>query len=123
LADTSGRTLALLYNAAADRGLAVRFNRSELPCFTVWKNTAAIEDGYVAGLEPATNYPNFKTVERQQGRVRQLSPHGRWECSLGLEVYDTAAGVSHILAEIAALQAHAPATLHRTPQPRFSAKC
>ena len=56
-----GRTLATLYNAAADRGLTLRFNRNELPCFTLWKNTAALEDGYVTGLEPATNYPNFKT--------------------------------------------------------------
>ena len=45
------------------------FNRQELPCFTVWKNTGAMEDGYVTGLEPATNYPNFKGFERQQGRV------------------------------------------------------
>ena len=49
--------------------IALRFNRQELPCFTVWKNTAALEDGYVTGLEPATNFPNFKTFERQQGRV------------------------------------------------------
>lgn len=123
LTDASGRTLALLYNAAADRGLAVRFNRNELPCFTVWKNTAAVEDGYVAGLEPATNYPNFKTLERRQGRVRLLPPHGRWECSLALEVFDSGASVANVLAEIAALQAHAPATIHRTPQPRFSPNC
>ena len=34
-----GHTLALLYNAAADRGVALRFNRNDLPCLTVWKNT------------------------------------------------------------------------------------
>ena len=39
LGDASGRTLATLYNAAADRGLTLRFNRNELPCFTLWKNT------------------------------------------------------------------------------------
>ncbi len=120
LADGAGRTLALLYNAAADRGLAIRFNCYELPCFTVWKNTAAGEDGYVTGLEPATNYPNFKTFERQQGRVRVLPPGGRWESHWSLEVHDTAAAVTEVLAEIAKLQAHAPATIHRTPQPRFS---
>ena len=37
LADKAGRTLAMLYNAAADRGLALRFLHNELPCFTVWK--------------------------------------------------------------------------------------
>jgi hypothetical protein len=120
LADAGGRTLAMLYNAAADRGLAVRMNRTALPCFTVWRNTAAVEEGYVIGLEPATNYPNFKSFERQQGRVRILPPGGRWEAGWSLEVVDTAAGVSALLAEIVTLQAHARATIHRTPQPRFS---
>jgi len=121
LADATGRTLAMLYNRSADRGLALRWNRNELPCFTVWRNTAAVEDGYVSGLEPATNYPNFKTFERQQGRVRVLPPGGRWECKWGLDVLDTAAGVAGVLAEIVTLQANGRATIHRTPQGRFSA--
>src|SRR5262249_30653333 len=65
LGDATGRTLAMLSNRAADKSLVLRFNRQELPCFTVWKNTGAIEDGFVTGLEPATNFPNFKTFERQ----------------------------------------------------------
>lgn len=120
LADPAGRTLALLYNAAADRGIALRFNRTELPCFTTWKNTAALEDGYVTGLEPGTNYPNFKSFERQQGRVRVLPPGGRWECTWSAEVMDTAPAVACVLAEVVSLQAHARPTVHRTPQPRFS---
>src|SRR5262245_6161038 len=120
-ADASGRTLAMLYNRAADKGLAVRFNRNELPCFTVWKNTAAVEDGYVTGLEPATNFPNVKTFERQQGRVQHLAPGGKWQCTWHIEVHDSAAGVAGVLKEIAVLQAQAPAKVHRTPQPRFSA--
>jgi hypothetical protein len=120
LADGHGRTLALLSNAAADRGLAVRFGQRELPCFVVWKNTAAVEDGYVTGLEPATNYPNLKTFERQQGRVRVLPPGGRWEATVALDVFDTREGVAGALAEVAKLQAQAPAKVHRTPQGRFS---
>jgi hypothetical protein len=120
LADAGGKTVAMLYNAAADRGLALRFNRNELPCFTVWKNTAAVEDGYVTGLEPATNYPNFKGFERQQGRVRVLPPGGRWECKWAVEVYDSRDGVAGVLREVAALQAHGQRTVHRTPPPRFA---
>src|SRR5207245_8520920 len=120
-ADGSGRTLAMLYNRAADKGVVVRFNRGELPCFTVWKNTGAIEDGYVTGLEPATNYPNFKTFERERGRVQQLPPGGKWQCTWSIEVHDTAGGVAGVLKEVAMLQAQAPAKVHRTPQPRFSA--
>ncbi len=120
LADGRGHTLSVLVNAAQDRAVAVRFNRNELPCFTVWKNTGALEDGYVTGLEPATNYPNFKGFERKQGRVRMLPPGGRWESRWSLEVCDTAASVSGLLAEIAVLQAHAKPMIHRSPQARFS---
>lgn len=121
VADSHGRTLALLYNRKADRGVALRWNRTELPCFTVWKNTGAVEDGYVTGIEPATNYPNFKTFERQQGRVKLLPPAGKWECTWSIEGLDTADAVEHVLEEIAKLQAHSPKTVHRTPQAKFSA--
>jgi hypothetical protein len=120
LADRAGKTLALLYNKTADRGLVLRYNRQELPCFTVWRNTAAVEDGYVTGLEPATNFPNFRSFERQQGRVVNLPPGGRYSCTWSLEVHDTTEAIAGVLKEIAALQAHGPARIHRTPQPRFS---
>jgi hypothetical protein len=120
LADARGWTLALLASAAADRAVVLRFNREELPCFTVWKNTGALEEGYVTGLEPATNYPNFKTFERQQGRVRLLPPGGRWQCRWSLEAAEGTAAVAALMAEVARLQATAPAVIHRSPQPIFS---
>jgi hypothetical protein len=121
LADASGRTLVMLYNASSDRGFVLRMNRNDLPCFTLWKNTAAVEDGYVTGLEPGTNYPNLKTLERQQGRVRVLPPGNRWECTWSIEVLDGAQSVAGVLAEIVTLQAHAKATIHRSPLAGFSA--
>jgi hypothetical protein len=119
-ADARGHTLALLVNAAADKAVALRFNRHELPCLTVWKNTGAMEEGYVTGLEPATNYPNFKGFERRQGRVPVLPPGGRWECRWSLEVADSTQAVAALLAVVATIQAHVKAVIHRTPQPRFS---
>jgi hypothetical protein len=119
-ADDAGQTLVLLHTADAVRGLALRFNRRELPCFTLWRNTAAVEDGYVTGLEPGTNFPNFKSFERQQRRVPVLPPGSRWECRWSLEVYDTAAGVADIRGQIATLQSRTPRVVHRTPQARFS---
>lgn len=120
LGNGAGNTLALLYNASADRGLVVRWNLKELPCFTQWKNTAAVEDGYVTGLEPATNFPNHRGFERERGRVPVLPPGGKWECTWSMEIHDTAVGVAGVLTEIAKLQAHAPETIHRTPQTKFS---
>jgi Domain of unknown function (DUF4432) len=121
LADSAGRTLVLLFNAAADRGLVLRWNRQELPSFTLWRNTAAVEDGYVTGLEPGTNFPNFKSFERQQGRVPLLPPGGRWECTWSIEVFDSAASVAKVLAEVVELQARARPIIHRVPQPGYSA--
>ena len=120
LTDGPGKTLAMLYNRAADRGLVLRWSRRELPCFTVWKNTGALEDGYVTGLEPATNFPNFKSFERQQGRVHLLNPGGRWEATWSLEVQDTAASVTDVLKEIATLQAQGKSTIHRMPAAGFA---
>jgi len=121
LADPSGKTLAMLFNAKADKGIVLRFNRKELPCFTVWKNTAALEDGYVTGLEPATNYPNFKTFERQQGRVVPLPPGGSWNATWSIDIHDTAQGVADTLKEVVLLQAQAKAVLHREPRAKYSA--
>ena len=119
--DAAGRTLALLSNRACDKGLVLRFSRQELPCFTVWKNTGALEDGYVTGLEPATNFPNLKTFEREKSRVVLLPAGGQWEATWSIEVHDSSAGVAAALAEVVQLQAQAKAVIHRTPHPKFSA--
>ncbi len=120
LADAHGHALALLLNAGGDRGALLRWNPEELPCLSVWKNTGAIEDGYVTGIEPATNYPNFKGFERKQGRVKTLPPGGHWQCRWSIEVFDNKASVDRALAEIATLQAHAPRVTHRTLQAKYS---
>ena len=110
-----GRTLALLRNAVGTLGLAVRWNVRELPCFTVWKNTAAFEDGYVTGLEPGTNFPYFKSHERERGRVKLLPPGGRWEARWSMEVVDTSASVTALAAEVAGLQRSVKPTIRRSP--------
>jgi len=115
LGDTTGRTCALLRNGAATKGVAVRFNTRQLPCFTLWKNTAAVSDGYVTGLEPATNYPNPKPFERSQGRVVNMPAGSSYKVSLTLEVYDTAAGVSGVEKEIARIQKRAKPVVHQQP--------
>jgi hypothetical protein len=120
LADENGRTLAVLHDPAAARGVAVRWAVRELPCFTLWKNTAAVEDGYVTGLEPATNYPNFRAFEREKGRVLTLPPGGRWQATWSLVALDTAAGVAAALEEVKRVQAAAGPVVHRTPQAKFS---
>jgi galactose mutarotase-like enzyme len=118
--DGRGQTLAVLTNAAADRAVCLRFQTQSLPCFTVWKNTMALEEGYVTGLEPATNYPNFRGYERSLGRVRQLPAGSAWTTRWSIEVVDNAAGVVELQKEVAVLQSHVKPTIHRVPQAKFS---
>ncbi len=74
LADSRQQTRVMLKNAAGDLGASLGFDKRQLPCFTLWKNTGALADGYVTGIEPATNYPNPRSFEGQQGRVVKLPP-------------------------------------------------
>jgi hypothetical protein len=120
LADDGGNSLALLHDSAGERGLAVRWRVEQLPCFTIWKNTAAVADGYVTGLEPATNFPNNRSFERTQGRVIVLPPGGSWEARWCMEVFDSAVGVGGAKDEIARLQSRTKAVIHRTPQHTIS---
>jgi len=50
----------------------VHYDTRTLPFLNIWKNTSAVEDGYVVGLEPATGYPNTRSVEQKGGRIIQL---------------------------------------------------
>ena len=120
LSREDGVTLALLRNADGDRGAVVRFNTRQLPCFTQWKNTAAVADGYVTGLEPGTDYPNAKAIEREQGRLMRLAPGATHDVELTLEVHDSAAGVRAVQEEIAVIQGEPGVEVHRDPLPRLS---
>lgn len=120
LADKDGRTLALLKNAHGDKGISLHFNKQELPCFTVWKNTQAEIDGYVTGLEPATNYPNLKTFERKQGRVVNIPAGGTYSATLEIQIHDNPHGVAEIEEKINALQKTSPAKVHQQPHPKYT---
>ena len=100
LADAAGRTHVLLHNAAADRGVSMSFALEQLPCFTLWKNTGAIADGCVTGLEPGTGFPNPRPVERQAGRVPRLAP-GEARCfALDFAIHDERAQVAAAVAAV-----------------------
>jgi hypothetical protein len=119
-ADSTGRTLAALRNAGGDRAAVLRFNRHDLPCFAQWKNTQAESDGYCTGLEPATNFPNPKPFEREQGRVVKLAPGNIYRATLTLEALDSAEAVSSLEHEISALTAGSGPRVLEAPKPGWS---
>lgn len=117
--DAQNETLALLRTADGERGVSLHFDRDQLPCFSLWKCTQPLADGYVTGLEPGTNYPNFKAFERQQGRVVRLPPGETYTAQLRVEVHDTSRTVAALQERIAALQIRSGPVIHRQPMPPF----
>ncbi len=120
IGDDREQTIVLLHNAAGDRGISLEYGIRTLPCFTVWKCTHAEPDGYVTGLEPATNFPNFKTFERSHGRVITLAPQQAYATQLTLSVHASTAEVAAVAQRIGDLQNRAHPILHERPIAAFS---
>ena len=114
------KTVVLLRNAAGDRGVSLEYSIRELPCFTVWKCTQAEADGYVTGLEPATNLPNHKTFERKQGRVITLAPGASHASRIDLAVHTSTAEVAAVEKKIDELQNRAHPIVHEQPISKYS---
>jgi hypothetical protein len=104
LADRSGRTVVMIRNKAADRAASLRFDTHELPFLTLWKNTVLREDGYVTGIEPGTNYPNNRRIERKLGRVSSLSPGASYFMTIDFTIYVGTAEVGQVAQEITRIQ-------------------
>ena len=104
-ADKDGNTLAVLQNADGDRAASITWSTKQLPYLTIWKNTAAVDDGYVTGIEPGTGYPFNRRVERHYGRVPKLKPGAirRFTLEFGLHVGQEA--VAKKVAEVEAVAA------------------
>jgi len=119
-AAADGKTQALLRNAVGNQGVSLKFNKNQLPCFTLWKNRQAAADGYVTGLEPATNYPNAKSFEKEQGRVVMLAPGESRQFEVELEVHPNAASVAAAERAVAKLQQGVTSKILDRPDPKWS---
>ncbi len=120
ICDDSNRTTAMLRSSDSTSGLGVTFNTNGLPRFVLWKNTAAKSDGYVAALEPATNFPNVHSFEESQGRVVDIAPGDTKSFRVTLHPLVDAAAVEEMSTRIKALQSDMPADVHAQPRPGWS---
>ena len=117
--DADGRTLVVLKSPDSQRGVALRYHIQQLPCFTLWKNTTAEEDGYVTGLEPGTNFPNPRSFEEQQGRVIELAPGASTDFVLDVEIATDADAVMQLVDEVTDLCG--ATKIVSSPQPNWCA--
>jgi hypothetical protein len=70
--DSNGLAHQVLTNAAGSLAVHVSFATSTLPYTILWKRTAATEDGYVVGMNPCSDLPNTRALERRQNRVATI---------------------------------------------------
>ncbi len=104
LADEQSWSEAMLSSSDGTFGFAVHFDTRTLPFMSVWKNTAAVEDGYVVGLEPATGFPNTRSFEERNGRVVALQGGESKTFRLKLQPLTTANAVTQSRSRIETLQ-------------------
>ena len=119
-ADAAGNTLAVLRSGDGSQGVSVKFNNRQLPCFTVWKNRQGAIDGYVTGLEPATNYPNPKSFEKAHGRVVAMAPGETRRFQIAIEAHADAAAVAAAEKAVAAIQANVKPEICDKPDPDWA---
>jgi hypothetical protein len=86
--DAAGLATAVLVGPDRHKGASLTWRAETLPCFALWKNQGGLADGYVTGLEPATNYPNPRSHEEGQGRVVPLAPGASVRFDLAIELLD-----------------------------------
>jgi hypothetical protein len=121
VADAAGSTMALLRSADGSQGVSVKFNKKQLPCFTIWKNRQGVIDGYVTGLEPATNYPNPKSFEKTHGRVAVLGPGETRRFEVAIEAHTDADAVKTAERAVAAIQGSVKPEICDKPDPNWAA--
>ncbi len=120
-ADERGQSQVLLRRGDGSLGASVRCDVRQLPCFTLWKHTAAAEDGYVTGLESGTNFPNPRSFEQAQQRTVHLEPGQTKTFDVAIELHASNSAVQDAEARIARLQAAHTPTIHKTPPAEWCA--
>ena len=114
--DDDGLAMVMLRNQAGDRGVSLRYDVNELPCFTLWKNTDTLREGYVTGLEPGTGFPYNRSIERRSGRVPTLQAGASRAFTLDYTILSTHEAVAAVAKEIADIQDGQETQVDREPQ-------
>ena len=96
LSDADGDTTILIQNADKTLGCSMHYSVDLLPLLTVWKNLAAERSGYVVGIEPGTNYPFNRRLERKAGRLKKLGPGATRKFELTYTLLDDAQAIERV---------------------------
>lgn len=116
IADQDGRTVIALRNKAKDRAVSLTFAVKDLPYVTLWKNTNVEAEGYVTGLEPGTNFPSNRRIERKFGRVPKLFPGEAHSATIDFAIHVGAEESQRLADQIAAIQGETKPVIDQAPE-------
>ena len=118
--DGKGNTTVVLTNRNRDKAISLKYPVESLPCFTLWKNTSSLEDGYVTGLEPGTSFPNAKPFERKRRRVVVLKPGEKYQVWVTMSVYLGKDNVQKVIDQVEKICKGVSPKIFRRPLEEFS---
>jgi len=114
-AGEDNHSTVLLTNANQSKGVSIRYDVTTLPCFSLWKNTVGLADGYVTGLEPATNFPNPRSFEEEHDRVVELAPGQSQTMSFQIGMLTNADSVAAAIRKVESLSNANPEIVSAPP--------
>lgn len=114
-ADSNGKTVAAVINSKGDKGASIEFDTHQLPLLTMWKNTDTLKQGYVTGIEPGTNYAYPVTIEKEQGRVKQLQAGQSTAFTLTYTLLKDASAVQKVEQRVKQIQGDEKVAIDETP--------
>ncbi len=116
--DDSGIGHAMVCDVDRKNAVKLSWPVKGLPCFTLWKNPVALEDGCAIGLEPGTCYPNGFTHEQQSNRTITLEAGQKHEVSVKVQgMLDAKDEITETIDQLQNLSARAQK--YSSPQQQF----
>ncbi len=116
LAGRNGKTTIGLVNRAKNKGISMTYSVKELPYVTLWKNTNSEGEGYVTGLEPGTNFPNNRRIERKFGRVPKLKSGESHKATIDFTIHKGRQEISRLEDHIQSLQQKQKPVIETKPE-------
>ncbi|MGG0717984.1 aldose 1-epimerase family protein [Robertmurraya massiliosenegalensis] len=100
-ADSNGDTCVALINEEIELGIALRFNKSQLPNLTQWKQMG--EGEYVLGIEPCNCLVAGRADANQKGILEYLEPGEVSHFEVEIEILEGSSNIQRIKSEISML--------------------
>lgn len=111
-----GKTIIGLINRAKNKGVSMKFAIKQLPYVTLWKNTNSEGEGYVTGLEPGTNFPNNRRIERKFGRVPKLASGQSHMAEIDFTILKGHLAVGAFMDEVRKIQKNSALVIESKPE-------